>query len=104
MIVTVKKIAIGSLLPDSSSSSGPRLFFSEIPLARSIAKTAAASVEEMIAPKSSASSQLKPSRILTKTAVAHAVTTTPSVAKMMPLAITGRIDFKFVSSPPAYKI
>ena len=100
IIVTVRKIAIGSFDPDSSSKSGRMLFFSKISFAPRIANTAAASVEEMIAPKSKASSQVSPSKNLTKSATRAAVSTTPTVASMMPLIMIGFIDFKFVSSPP----
>ena len=100
-IVTVKKIAIGSFDPDSSSKSGRILFRSKISFAPSIANTAAASVEEMIEPKSKASSQSRPSRYFTSTAIMPAVSTTPRVARMMPFTMTGRIDFRFVSRPPA---
>ena len=101
IIVTVKKIAIGSFDPDSSSRSGRMLFRSEISFAPSIANTAAASVEEMIEPNSKASSQLKSNRYFTSTAIMPAVSTTPRVARMMPFTMTGRMDFKFVSRPPA---
>ena len=50
MIVIVKNIAIGSFEPDFNSSNGAMLFLSEIFLALSIAKTAAASVEEIMEP------------------------------------------------------
>ena len=48
----VKKIAIGSLLPDSNSSNGLRLFLRLTFFDLNTLKTAAASVEEIIAPKS----------------------------------------------------
>ena len=50
MIVIVKNIAIGSFEPDSSSRSGAMPFLSEIFFALSMAKTAAASVDEMMEP------------------------------------------------------
>jgi len=55
----VRKIAMGSLLPDSSSRSGLRSPFRLICLDRRMEKTAAASVEEMMAAKSMASSMVK---------------------------------------------
>ena len=61
-MATVKKIAIGSLLPDSSSNKGESFFFKEIPFALSIAKTAAASVDEIIAPKSKDYKKVKSSK------------------------------------------
>ena len=56
--VIVKKIAIGSLLPLSNSSSEARLFLSLVE--RIIENTAAASVELIIAPNSNDSSIEKP--------------------------------------------
>jgi hypothetical protein len=53
--VIVKKYAIGSLLPLSSSSIGLRLFFKPRLLDLNIEKTAAASVEETIEPNKRAS-------------------------------------------------
>ena len=101
IILIVRKIAIGSFEPDSSSISGARLFFSEIFLARNIANTAAASVEETIAPKSSASPQENPSKNLATGASASAVKITPSVASASPRPKIGFIALKSVSSPPA---
>lgn len=62
MTATVRKIAIGSFEPLSSSKSGAMLFLSRKPLLRIMAKTAAASVELIIAPKSSEFSHEIPSK------------------------------------------
>ena len=51
----VRKMAMGSLLPDSNSSKGLRFPFRPIFLDLRIEKTAAASVEEMMAASSRAS-------------------------------------------------
>jgi len=50
--VMVSKTAMGSLLPDSNSSRGDNRPLRFMPRERRMAKTAAASVEEMIAPTS----------------------------------------------------
>ena len=81
MIVIVKNIAIGSFEPDSSSRSGAMPFLSEIFFALSMAKTAAASVDEMMEPSKKASAQVKSSRYFATGAIASAVRKTPSVAR-----------------------
>ena len=72
-MVIVKNIAIGSFEPDSNSSNGAMLFLSKIFLALSMAKTAAASVEEMIEPSKNASAQVKSSRYFATGVIASAV-------------------------------
>ena len=101
MIVIVKNIAIGSFEPDSSSRSGAMPFFSEIFFALSMAKTAAASVDEMMEPSKKASAHVKSSRYFATGAIASAVKKTPSVASAKPLPKIGLIAAKSVSSPPA---
>ena len=96
MIVIVKNIAIGSFEPDSSSSNGAMLFLSEIFLALSMAKTAAASVEEIMEPSKKASAQVKSSRYFATGAIASAVKKTPSVASAKPLPKIGLIAAKSV--------
>ena len=59
---TVRMTAIGSLSPDSSSSVAATRLDSAMRLLRSTAKTAAASVDETMAPSSNASGQEKPRR------------------------------------------
>ena len=59
--LVVRKMAMGSLLPDSSSSNGLKSPFRLICLERRMENTAAASVEEMIAARSIASRRLKSS-------------------------------------------
>ena len=74
----VRKIATGSLSPDSTSSVALTRGRSRRPLACSRKNTAAASVEATTAPASSASGQLMPSVSIAAGAVSAAVTTTPT--------------------------
>jgi len=103
-MTVVRKSAIGSLLPDSSSRSGLslplRLTFRD----RITAKTAAASVEDMTAPNSSPSWSENPSTGMANSPTATAVSRTPNVARAMPWPRTGRIIRQLVSRPPENKM
>jgi len=97
---TVKKIAIGSLLPDSSSSSGFKGCFRLIRLDLKMLNTAAASVEETMEP-SSIPSKRENFRIWTaKNPVMIAVIKTPAVERMTPGKIIDLVSFQLVSRPP----
>ena len=100
----VRNIAIGSFEPLSSSKSGAMLFLSFSPLLRIMAKTAAASVELMIAPKSKASFVGICKIKWQIPATTAAVSTTPSVASKMPSFSTGRTALKLVLKPPEKSI
>ena len=78
----VRKIAIGSLVPDSTSSVERTLSRMLMPPVRSRKNTAAASVEATIEPSSSPSSQENPSRKEAATPNRMAVRNTPSVASV----------------------
>ena len=77
----VRKIATGSLSPDSTSSVALTRGRKRRPLACSRKNTAAASVEATTAPASSASGQLMPRVNIAAGAVSAAVRTTPNVDK-----------------------
>ena len=83
----VRKIATGSLSPDSTSSVALTRGRRRRPLACSRKNTAAASVEATTAPASSASGQLMPRVSTAAGAVSAAVRRTPSVDKR-----TGRAE------------
>ena len=98
----VKNIAIGSFVPDSASSVAPT--FGEIFFPLKAAKTAAASVEPMMAPNRKDSIQSKPNTKRTATAISPVVNKTPIVASEADGASTLRIDDHFVCSPPSNKM
>ncbi|OQC68943.1 MAG: hypothetical protein BWX47_01529 [candidate division Hyd24-12 bacterium ADurb.Bin004] len=98
--VTVRNTAIGSLLPDSSSSRGFRSPFSFTRRDRIIAKTAAASVEDTIEPSRSPSKSGKPRTNRQKSPTRRAVMATPKVARIMLRPSTGRTLSQSVSRPP----
>lgn len=100
MIPSVRKTAIGSLLPDSSSISGSRLPRRCDPRVRSTANTAAASVEETIEPSSRPVSGEKPSTSTANPPTRMALSTTPRLARTRPGTSTGRICLQSVSRPP----
>ena len=77
----VRKIANGSLMPDSTSSVALTRGRSRRPLAWSRKNTAAASVEAITAPTSSASLQFSCSAQTATGAVSAAVINTPTVAR-----------------------
>ena len=79
MSAIVRITATGSLIPDSTSSVPPTRCLSWIPLPRSTANTAAASVDETIAPSRNDALHGRPSACAT-TATMHIVPTTPTVA------------------------
>ena len=102
--VMVRKIAIGSLVPDSISRVAPVRSFSSSPARRNRPNTAAASVEPTIAPISMASSQDR-SRIQYAAApVMAAVISTPTVARESAgLRLTRNVLLR-VPSPPSNRI
>lgn len=95
---------MGSLLPDSNSRSGLMSPFKPTLRARSTANTAAASVDETIAPSSKPSSREKPSTPAPNAPTSAAVTTTPSVESARARPTTGRTLSHAVSSPPAKRM
>ena len=100
----VRKTAIGSLLPDSSSSKGvsfpERLRF----LAPSTLNTAAASVAEIMPPNSNPSRNETWSRKTAKTATTMEVRSTPMVERAKAPPSVGRTTFHSVSNPPAKRM
>ena len=100
----MRKIANGSLMPDSTSSVALTRGRNRSPRACSRKNTAAASVEAMTAPISSASSSRAPSAHMAAGAVSAAVTSTPTVASMPAGPITLRKVWKRVRSPPSKRI
>ncbi len=100
----VRKMAIGSLLPDSSSSRGRRLPLRRTPRERSTANTAAASVDETIAASSRLSTSEKSSTSQMNRPSKAAVTATPRVERISPCRSTPRILRQFVSRPPENRI
>ncbi len=103
-VTTVVRItAIGSLAPDSISSVARTRSLRCTPLPRRIANTAAASVEETIAPSSIASGQLKPSAYAPRASIT-AVPMTPNVASTLAGAATARTDRSGVLKPPSNRM
>ena len=103
--------AIGSLLPLSSSRRGRKLFFNTVPRERSIPKTEAESVEDIVAANKKAVKRPIPNegmsafdKIQTKTPVNRAVRTTPAVAKTTPGNMIGLISINLVSNPTEKRI
>ncbi|OPZ96977.1 MAG: hypothetical protein BWY70_01612 [Bacteroidetes bacterium ADurb.Bin408] len=95
---------MGSLLPDSSSSSGFTVPFSPIFPVRKIEKTAAASVEEIIEPISKPQRKEVLKIIVTKKAITSAVIRVPKVASKNAGTETIFDSFQFVSNPPENRI
>ncbi len=79
----VRKIAIGSLVPDSTSSVERTRSRMLMPPVRSRKNTAAASVDATMEPNSSPSNQEKSSRKRAATPNMMAVNSTPKVASVM---------------------
>jgi hypothetical protein len=99
-----KNTAIGSLEPDSSSKSGFSSPFNPSFFERSTEKTAAASVEEIMAPKSIASRLENPKTQRAKRPTAKAVKSTPKVESERAFLKVGFTSFQRVSSPPEKRI
>ena len=91
-----------SLNPDSASSSPASRLGSGT--TRSTENTAAASVTETIAPRSSASCQFIPSRRCAPAAVIAMLTATPTVASIPAGASTRRMSENRVVRPPSIKM
>ena len=89
--IRVRKIAKGSLVPDSASSVAPTRGRSRNPCVCTSRNTAAASVEATTAPTSEASVQLRSSTYLATGAVISAVRSTPIVASTIDGASTVRM-------------
>jgi hypothetical protein len=98
----MRRIAIGSLMPDSPSSVRASLRRSVDP--RSTAKTAAASVAATVDPSSSASTGSRSNSSAAGTAVSTAVPRVPRVASAIDVPITGRISVKPDDRPPSKRI
>jgi len=95
---------MGSLLPDSSSSSGFRFPLRLTLRDRRTEKTAAASVEEMIEPSRNPSRGESPPTTVMNQPARAAVTKTPSVARIPPWIRTGRTWVQLVDNPPAKRM
>ena len=99
-----KKIAIGSLAPDSTSSVANTRWFRRTPLLRSNENTAAASVEPTIAAISKPNRQSTPNTQVTNKPSGSTVATTPHVAS----TADGRHDRRkvchCVRKPPSSRI
>jgi hypothetical protein len=100
----VRKYAMGSLLPLSSSSSGRTFPFNPILRERRIENTAAASVEDTMAPSNSPSFRDIFRKYEEKIPTTAAVINTPMVDNDIPLFSTGFTLSHFVSSPPEKSI
>ena len=105
--MSVREYAVGSLLPDSSSSIGSRFSRRDRRLLRRTEKTEGESVEDNTAatrkqPSSDfpASPIWSPRTKRAKRPVVSTVTARPTVESMSPLPITGRVSFREVSRPP----
>jgi len=104
IIVTVRKTAMGSLLPDSNSSSERRRGCRRTLRERSTEKTAAASVDETIDPSSRACRNGRSVIAQANRPVSVAVRATPAVASTTPRPRTGRTSSHSVSRPPLYRM
>src|SRR6476646_4514194 len=104
MMARVNTTPIGSLLPDSSSSRLAKVGGSFAFLARSTMNTAAASVEETIAPSKSPSRNDHPWTTETNHPTKRAVSNTPMVDSDKPFHSTSRTLAHSVSSPPENRI
>ncbi|MEY9823060.1 hypothetical protein ABIF75_006706 [Bradyrhizobium japonicum] len=102
--IRVRKIAKGSLVPDSASSVAPTRGRRRRPWVCTSRNTAAASVEATTAPTSSDSVQLRSSAYLANGAVISAVRSTPTVASTTEGASTVRMLAKRVFRPPSNRI
>ena len=93
MQVTVRKKAMGSLLPLSNSRRGLRSFLKSRLRVLKMPKTLAASVEETMEPKRKAEGQEKYCGKMSFVIVpkSAAVRSTPTVERIRPLEIMGRI-------------
>jgi hypothetical protein len=100
----VRKIAIGSLLADSTSSVEAARSCSVVPALRSSAKTAAASVEATIAPTSMPVSQCMFSIHAAKMPASPAVISTPTVARLTAGHRVTRKVSRRVRMPPSKMI
>ena len=92
--------AIGSLVPLSSSSILSKLFLIFIFCVLNIENTAAASVDEIIDPKSKDNIKSKPNIKWTTIPIINAVMTTPTVDNDSPGLTIGFINLTSVSRPP----
>ncbi len=101
---TVSNTAIGSLAPDSSSSVG---WIDPASLARWVrrtAKTAAASVDDTIAPSSRPVSIGRSRITAAASPVTAALTTTPNEASVTEGPTTGRTRAQLVDRPPSKRM
>ena len=99
---TTSSTATGSFMPASPSSVRASLRLSGEP--RSIAKIAAPSVEEMIAPSSSPSSSVKSNSQVAASPQIAAVISVPRSARLITGFSTGRISPKPALRPPSNRI
>ncbi|SOY48318.1 hypothetical protein CBM2585_A140074 [Cupriavidus taiwanensis] len=97
-------MAIGSLMPDSISSTLATRSLSRMPLLLSVENTAAASVEPTMAPSSSPSRQSMPSSQAANMPTSAAVTSTPTVASDSDGLSATRKVAKRVRSPPSSRM
>ena len=99
---STSRIAIGSLKPDSPSSTRASLRLSVEP--RSSAKIAAPSVAARTEPSSSPSSVLRSNRNAAARPSSTAVRIVPTIARLTAAGSTGRISRKPEFSPPSNRI
>ncbi|MGY3579096.1 hypothetical protein ACVMB1_006300 [Bradyrhizobium sp. USDA 4504] len=102
--IKVRKIANGSLVPDSASSVAPTRGRSRRPWVCTSRNTAAASVEATTAPTSNDSVQLRSSTKRATGAVISAVNSTPAVASTIEGTSTVRMLANRVFNPPSNRI
>ncbi len=100
----VRKTAIGSLLPDSNSKRGLRDPFRLTLLDLKMEKTAAASVEDTIAPSKRPSKMERLRTVAENHPTRQAVPKTPTVDRATPFQTTGLTILQSVSSPPEKRI
>ena len=104
MLPTVRKMAIGSLEPLSTSRVSASRRDSRRPLVRRMENTAAASVEPTIAPRSRPCRSGMSSTRVAATPVRAEVSTTPRVARLRAGRQTERTEWIEVRRPPSNRM
>ncbi len=100
----VRNTAMGSFMPDSSSSVPPTRALTAEPLPCSSMKTAAASVEASTDPSSTPSSGERPMKRCASPAMAKAESSTPRVARLKAGQNTSRTTSRGVRRPPSNRM
>jgi hypothetical protein len=101
---TVRNTDMGSLIPDSTSSTASTDLARRVFWLRMTRKTAAASVDATMLPSNTPSRNDQPSPHVANAAVTSAVSTTPSVARLAAGRMARASARGLVWSPPAKRM